>query len=237
MNYEVEGSGSPAIVLLHGVGGKLHNFDALASELSKSLTVLRFDMRGFGKSDKPVDKPYSLDVWADDLLELMDALKIGEAVVIGHSMGDRIACRFAAKHPTRISGLVALNTTGWGSNPDGAASLKEALDRAETLGMRTFLQNAPWLQRLQLRLPGIAELEEKETLENDLRAYGLAIRTIISDFTGKAGSSFLKEIHCPALVIVGDRDSAPPFGGVGAAATDKEFVTGSHPGLRSFLIL
>ncbi|MGD8454373.1 MAG: alpha/beta fold hydrolase [Phycisphaerae bacterium] len=101
--YEVAGSG-PAIVLLHD--GLLHSaaWDAQWRELTPQYRVVRYDRRGYGRSDAPT-APYS-DL--EDLEALLAALDIHRATLIGCSAGGELAVHFAAAHPDRVDALVLI---------------------------------------------------------------------------------------------------------------------------------
>jgi pimeloyl-ACP methyl ester carboxylesterase len=75
-------------------------------ELSKHFTVISFDQRGYGKSDRPLEK-YSLDLWTDDTSGLLDALGVSRAHVFGTSVGGVLALKFAAKYPEKTISCVA----------------------------------------------------------------------------------------------------------------------------------
>ena len=102
--YRSSGEGEP-VVQIHGAGFGHFNFDPATPELSKHFRVVDYDMRGYGASDRPV-QDYDMEVWADDLAGLMDALEIGQAHVHGTSMGGMIAIVFAGKYPGRTTSVV-----------------------------------------------------------------------------------------------------------------------------------
>ena len=102
--YELSGEGQP-VVQIHGSGFGRGNFATLTPLLSQGFQVIDYDMRGFGDSDAPVQE-YSMELWADDLAGLLDALEIERAHIHGTSMGGMVAIPFAAKYPDRTNGLV-----------------------------------------------------------------------------------------------------------------------------------
>ena len=102
--YEVTGEGEP-VVQIHGAGFGHFNFDPATPELSKHFKVVDYDMRGYGQSDRPM-QDYDMEVWADDLAGLQDALGIEQAHVHGTSMGGMIAIVFAGKYPERTTSVV-----------------------------------------------------------------------------------------------------------------------------------
>ena len=102
--HRITGEGEP-VVQIHGAGFGHFNFDPATPELSKQFRVVDYDMRGYGQSDKPLQH-YDMEVWADDLAGLMDALGIEQAHVHGTSMGGMIAIVFAGKYPERTTSVV-----------------------------------------------------------------------------------------------------------------------------------
>lgn len=106
---------TPALILLHGFGSSLETWEPWASLLSARYRVLRFDFPGCGLSEPDLSHDYS-DARSITLIrELMDRLGIRRAVLIGNSMGGRIAWRFAAAYPDRISKLVLISPDGFAS--------------------------------------------------------------------------------------------------------------------------
>lgn len=99
--YEITGKGSP-LVLIHGGFMDNRMWDDQVSAFSESFRVIRFDVRGYGKSSKPDSDFYP----ARDLLSLLDFLKIQQTAVIGLSMGGSIAIDFALSYPERIRALI-----------------------------------------------------------------------------------------------------------------------------------
>lgn len=109
--YERRGDGPP-VVFVHGAAVDhtqwAPQFDALADEY----TVVAYDVRGHGRTGGSDCETYSIDLFADDLAALIDALDVDAPVVCGLSMGGCIAMTFAARYPDRLSGLVLSDTFG-----------------------------------------------------------------------------------------------------------------------------
>jgi 3-oxoadipate enol-lactonase len=104
LNYRLEGSG-PDIVLIHGFHTDLREWDDVAAGLARSRRVLRYDVRGHGRSALPAPLPSSFA----DLLGLLDELKIERATIVGLSMGATVALDFAITHPDRVDRLVLIS--------------------------------------------------------------------------------------------------------------------------------
>jgi pimeloyl-ACP methyl ester carboxylesterase len=93
------------VVCIHGLTANHTCWGSVADVLSPEYRLIAYDLRGRGDSDKP-EKGYSLESHGEDLERLLDHYGLDRAVVMGHSLGAKIALRFAAKHPGRVSKLV-----------------------------------------------------------------------------------------------------------------------------------
>jgi 3-oxoadipate enol-lactonase len=102
--YEVFGEGEPMLTI-HGSGFGHDNFAPIVPYWEKDFQIIWYDMRGYGLSERPIQK-YDMEVWADDAVGLLDHLGIEKAHINGTSMGGMIAIKFGAKYPDRILGLV-----------------------------------------------------------------------------------------------------------------------------------
>jgi pimeloyl-ACP methyl ester carboxylesterase len=109
MYYEVHGEGPPLALIL-GLATDVSEWESLVGELAHTYRVIAFDNRGVGRSDKP-DQPYSIDTMAEDTRELLRALAIERAHILGISMGGRIALALALAHPEQIDRLVLMSTS------------------------------------------------------------------------------------------------------------------------------
>jgi non-heme chloroperoxidase len=101
------GSGRP-IVLLTGVGNSAHVYDDFAPKLTSEYHVYGITRRGFGASSAP-DAGYSADRLGDDVLAVLDALKIERPVLVGHSIGGEELSSIGSRHPERVAGLIYLD--------------------------------------------------------------------------------------------------------------------------------
>jgi non-heme chloroperoxidase len=104
------GTGRP-VVFLSGLGNTAHVFDDFAPKLTDHNHVYGITRRGFGVSSKPsADKMnYSPDLLADDVLAVIDSLKLDRPVLIGHSIAGEELSSIAERHPERVAGLVYLD--------------------------------------------------------------------------------------------------------------------------------
>lgn len=141
IHYTVEGSGEP-VVLIHGFGANIaFNWaqPGIIHGLADTYQVIALDNRGHGQSDKPHDpKEYGVKM-VDDVIRLMDHLKISKAHIVGYSMGGRIAGMLLAGHPDRLW-TVTIGGAGWmdardlETRRDLTTRLAESLEQGKGLG-------------------------------------------------------------------------------------------------------
>lgn len=106
---------APAVILLHGFGSSLHTWDAWAKALSDRYRVVRYDLPGFGLTGADPTGDYSDQRGMLVLADLMDALSIPRAALIGNSLGGKLAWMFAADHPHRVTKLILVSPDGFAS--------------------------------------------------------------------------------------------------------------------------
>jgi pimeloyl-ACP methyl ester carboxylesterase len=101
--------GTP-LVFLHGFSNEAHVWDDAAPAVAPYYRTLAFDLRGHGDSDRDPEGRYDYDFHVADLESALAALGIERLVLVGHSLGGRVAMRFAGKHPDRLAGLVIVDS-------------------------------------------------------------------------------------------------------------------------------
>ena len=101
------GTGRP-VVLLAGLGDDAHEFDKFARKLTPSYHVYGITRRGFGASSVPV-AGYSADRLGDDVLAVLDALKLNHPVLVGHSLAGEELSSVGSRHPDKVAGLIYLD--------------------------------------------------------------------------------------------------------------------------------
>jgi pimeloyl-ACP methyl ester carboxylesterase len=124
-NYLQAGDGDP-VVLIHGSGPGVTayaNWRLVMPALADHFRVIAPDMAGFGFSERPEKADYGIDLWAEQVIGVLDALDLPRAAVIGNSFGGAIALRLAARYPDRVGDLVLMGSMGIGFE------ITEGLDR------------------------------------------------------------------------------------------------------------
>ncbi len=110
LNYLEQGASAaetPTIILIHGMFGSLSNLGMLARSLIDRYRVISVDLRNHG--DSPHEQRMDLPAMAADIVELMDALQIDSAMLIGHSLGGKVAMQVALNAPVRVTDLVVID--------------------------------------------------------------------------------------------------------------------------------
>ena len=103
---ETVGSGLP-LVVLHGLFGSGSNWRSVARELAATHSVISVDLRNHGGS--PWADSMDYDEMAGDVLQLIERLKLDRPMLMGHSMGGKVAMALALRHPGRIGGLIVVD--------------------------------------------------------------------------------------------------------------------------------
>lgn len=98
---------SPPIVFLHGLLGSSRNWRSISNSLADRWRIFALDLRNQGQSFHHEDA--SVSVMADDLLGWLDEMKLGAVRLCGHSLGGKVAMRFAVDHPDRVEKLVVVD--------------------------------------------------------------------------------------------------------------------------------
>jgi len=106
LNYKQFGQGEP-IIILHGLFGTLDNWQTIAKKLAENYMVFIIDQRNHGKS--PHSDAFSYKILAEDLKAFMLEQHMYEATIIGHSMGGKVAMRFALDYPDMVTKLVVVD--------------------------------------------------------------------------------------------------------------------------------
>ncbi len=106
LNYKLEGEGH-TVVLIHGLFGNLDNLGLLARDLKNDYQVLSIDLRNHGQSFHSDKHDYA--VMAQDVKQLLQSLDIENAIIIGHSMGGKVAMKLADIAQKQVQKLIVLD--------------------------------------------------------------------------------------------------------------------------------
>jgi pimeloyl-ACP methyl ester carboxylesterase len=235
VGYRRAGSGE-VVLLIHGLAGSSRTWNAVAPILAKTHDVLAPDLLGHGESAKPMGD-YSLGAFASGLRDLMDALDIERATVVGQSFGGGVAMQLAYQHPERCDRLVLVGSGGLGREVSWMLRIL-SLPGAEQLmpvifpGIAVEAGNrvGSTLHRVGLRSPHMAEMWRAYSSlagAENRKAFVRTMRGVIEP--GGQTVSALDRIHLashlPTLIVWGDNDAIIP---VEHAYTAHEAIPGSR---------
>ena len=213
--------GRPVVLLVHGLAGSSGNWVDVIGRFGDDVTVIAPDLPGHGDSDRP-RQDYSIGAHANALRDVMVALGIERATVVGHSLGGGIAMQFAYQHPNRCERLVLVSSGGLGSDVSWMLRLL-SLPGAELLLpviAPSFVRDAGnsvarTLGRLGVRWPhveqswrafsSLAEVENRQPFLRTLRAVVGASGQFVS-----AQDRLYLAAHLPVLIVWGERDRMIP---------------------------
>lgn len=211
------GGGERHLLLVHGFTGAKEDFGEVLDRFAAAgwYTVAP-DLRGHGSSSQPAsEEAYDLELFADDVWTLVDALGWERLVLLGHSLGGMIAQVAAARHPDRLEGLVLMDTSH--GPPDGIdgslMDLGVAVAREHGMEVLGELQaehadpmGTPAAARLRAERPGWDAFERSKFLNSSAAMWAAMAPKMLSQ-ADRLDS--LSTLSMPVLVVVGEQDE--PF--------------------------
>jgi non-heme chloroperoxidase len=189
-----------AVLMLHGYADSWFSYSRILPLLPAGLRAIVPDQRGHGESDRPAHG-YAPDDFAEDAIQLLDALGIGRAVVIGHSMGSFIARTIAVKAPERVERLVLIGSATTARNEATRQLLEEVETLADPVGddfVRAF-------QSSTIHRPVPAAFFEQIVTES-LKVPARVWKAALTDLLAADLTADFARIRCPVLILGGDRD-------------------------------
>jgi 3-oxoadipate enol-lactonase len=202
--YKITGEGEP-LLFIHGLGASMQSWQMQVPVFSAYYKVVTFDLRGHGRSDKPLER-YDISMFAADTAELMKSLGISSAHVVGFSLGGMVGFQLYLDAPDMVKSLVVVNSPVTGYKQ----SLREGFQS--------------WKHFTRVQLKGIVKNGKPNgqqlSLKNeDERGQALMERLGINSMLAQANSFWailkgdltgdLSLISCPTLVIASDEDYVP----------------------------
>jgi 3-oxoadipate enol-lactonase len=196
---------NPAIIFANSLGSDLRIWDDVAACLLPHFRVIRYDLRGHGLSEAP-PPPYSAADLAHDVVSVLDALAIGEAVVCGVSVGGLIAQAVALHHSDRVRALVPCDT---GAKIATAEAWQQRIDKVRADGVGSLAQ---------MTMERWFSARFRQHCAPDVRGYALMLRQTSADgYMGVCAAlrdtdlrADVTRIKLPTLVLCGAEDIATP---------------------------
>jgi pimeloyl-ACP methyl ester carboxylesterase len=194
---------APVVVGVHGFGTSgFRTFRHVARLLEDAgVRIFAPDLLGFGRSDKP-DVRYSLDLYSDLLAEFCDKLSLRDPVILGHSMGGKIAAASVVRHPDRYRGLIL-------ANPGGFAPSERMIPFFAAHPLFHRLLRTDWFYHGVLPRTMLGPIFHSE--ENRLQMARLRESHVLLDLKRTGYLKRLSSVHIPTLVLWGMNDRVLPF--------------------------
>ncbi|MFY0571390.1 alpha/beta fold hydrolase [Archangium lansingense] len=217
---------APVLFLHGGPGNNSYSFARLMGpHLEKDRRMVYLDQRGCGRSERPWDGRYSLEVLVADLEALRQELGVERWVLLGHSFGGTLALEYAARHPERVTGLVVVS--GFSDAESTFATWKRELERlhpgrmttpasasgdpsdyAQVMKALKGMDAQSFFNQLQFRSPMYQQMQEAVEAESGLRNTGEMSRALFSTELLRYRFSASARVTAPVLVIGGQHDAS-----------------------------
>ena len=209
MNYELSGrKEDPVVMLSHSLGSSLAMWNPQMKALEPHFQVLRYDIRGHGKSEAPPGA-YTLELLGEDAVALLDVLEIEKVDWIGLSMGGMIGQGVALNYPKRLKSL-ALCDTAAVIAPEAQPIWQERIDAVREKGVESQLEPTMerWFTPSFLKLnPYMLGVIREEFLATPAKGYLGCIYAIRKlNYLDR-----LSTINIPTLIMVGEDDPGTPI--------------------------
>jgi len=199
LNVKDQGTGQPTIVFLHYWGGSSRTWDAVTAALPAHYRVIAPDLRGWGDSSAP-QKAYALDDFSKDIEALVRALNLKNYILVGHSMGGKIAQLFASRRPAGLAGLVLVAP----SPPiplvlpaQVRTAMQNAYNSAETVAMA--------IDQMLAGKP-LSPVMRQQVIEDSLRGAPEAVAAWPNSTSYEDITKEVSAINVPTLVVAGEID-------------------------------
>jgi pimeloyl-ACP methyl ester carboxylesterase len=224
IHYTDEGKGEP-VLLIHGFAADIvtnWGLPGTRKGLAREYRVIAIDNRGHGKSGKPHDPAKYGTEMVEDVVRVLDHLKIQKAHVVGYSMGGIITLKLAAMHPDRVI-TATLGGAGWMREADlSAERIADALDKGGDLGRFISEATAPGQPKpseIQVKLISLflSSYNDNKALAAVARSWN---KLVVSE-------DDLRAIRVPTLAVVGSNDFIKG---------KVEALQGRLPGLKTVVI-
>jgi pimeloyl-ACP methyl ester carboxylesterase len=206
IHYAVYGGGSP-VILLHGGLANADYWGNQIRALAPRHTVIVMDSRGHGRSTRD-SRPYSYDVMADDVVSLMDVLRVPKAHVVGWSDGGILSLNLAIRHPDRVDKIFTYAATGMNAGSKLGAIMNRTII--------AFIKRAG---------------REYKAYSATREGYGSFVLQLVKMWANQPNWTAveLRTIVAPVLVVHGDHDET-------VKREQAEYIASTIPGARLLIL-
>lgn len=201
MRYEEAGSGPP-LLLLHGLGASLEDWEFQMPEFSRHYRVVAPDLRGFGRSPRGT-RPFTIAQCVQDVLGLLERLGVRECALVGYSMGGAVAQQLALERPQMVRRMVIANSV--------PTFRPQTLRQRLEVAYRMFVMNLLGPKRLA-EISGLRMFPDQPEVRARSIARGIAYNTregyigALRALTRWSALERLGELKMPVLVLGAEHD-------------------------------
>jgi 3-oxoadipate enol-lactonase len=196
------------IALIHSLALDRSIWDRVVGAIGGAASILTYDCRGHGKSERSVSDSFTPDLFAQDLAELLEHVEWTSAVVAGCSMGGNAAQAFGYLFPSRASALGLIDTTAF-YGEDAPIKWRERAKAARLSGLASMIafQNTRWFtDAFRATYPDLIARLNEVFLSNDLDCYAATCEML-----GHLDlRPYLPSLKMPVAIVVGEEDYATP---------------------------
>lgn len=200
---------APVIIFIHGFPLNKSMWDKQAAALKNNYRVIAYDIRGHGNSEAG-DEDFSIDLFVNDLISLMDKLKLFEVMLCGLSMGGYIALKAIEKFPKRFDSLVLSDTQCIADTLEDKQKRLKAIENIKENGVEQYAD----LSIKNLFAPGsfTTRVEEIAAVRNMIinTSVQSLCKTLIALAVRRETCSNLYKIEVPVLIMAGQEDKITP---------------------------
>jgi len=209
--FDYEGSPDALpLVLIHGFPFSHEMWHPQFKAFGEAYWVIEYDLRGHGRSSAG-DGQYPFEFFVDDLISLLDYLKIKKAVLCGLSMGGYIALRAVERNPERVLALILADTQAKADSNVGKLKRAAAVRAIKTSGVKPFaedfLKTVFTPQSLAARSGSVAAIQKVVESNSAIGICGALIALATRTDTVPS----LSAIQAPTLILVGEQDTLTPI--------------------------
>lgn len=199
----------PVIVFIHGFPFNKSMWSKQAETLKESTRVIAYDVRGHGDSGTGTGD-FSIELFVQDLISLLDSLNIDKAILCGLSMGGYIALNAIENHPERFRALVLCDSNCVADTPEAKEKRMRAIETIRENGVKKYVDES--IKNLVAHdtfttKPGLVA-EIRTMMVNT--AWQTLVNTLQALSSREEACSKLPEIRIPVLIIVGQEDVLTP---------------------------
>jgi 3-oxoadipate enol-lactonase len=210
VSYTDEGKyGAPVILFIHGFPLNKSMWNLQVELLTNNCRVITYDIRGFGNSETG-NEDFSIELFAKDLIYMMDALKIDKTILCGLSMGGYIALNAIENYPGRFNALILSDTSCKADTTEAKEKRMKAIENITNNGIEKYAEESIMKFFTSQFITGKTEevtLVREMILESSPKSLCDTLRALS---VRKQTCSSLSDIKVPVLILVGKEDIITP---------------------------